>query len=414
MKNNNLVIKCKGHINIVAAHKKTFEIVREKDLSVKGDCIIGVNAQYNIKDLLKLKGSVIIKLKSGNHIDEIEAFINPLFNMDDPFIVRKAPYPQKNTFAFGANKAAFDLSRNLIDNLKNPDNILELELQEISSEISYNEQILYILPIINIEQSDINLKIIRTIDNCNVVLCDNKKKAMNLFSEYIKDKLLLNYVKILDTEKDYLNKIFKKNNRIALLISIQNEKNLEIIKNILIKAEELNIQVMPVPVPDFLNSVLYASGILEEPFKIYGFLNSGKKKRNVQLNTLIASPVNIVLFIQMDNISNVFKELQDISKDSQICLGIQSLYEYEQYYSGTVSEIINNMATAKPIKYGRAILVLKKNSEKTGSKNDIVPLIQNLLNQGVTSRTLVESMQKAYGWSKKDAYSFVLDVKDNK
>ena len=45
------VIHCRGHENVRAFHKSTFEITKETELSPKGDCIIAVGADKGAADL---------------------------------------------------------------------------------------------------------------------------------------------------------------------------------------------------------------------------------------------------------------------------------------------------------------------------------------------------------------------------
>ncbi len=45
------VIRCRGHENVRALHKSTFEITKETELSPKGDCIIAVGADKGAADL---------------------------------------------------------------------------------------------------------------------------------------------------------------------------------------------------------------------------------------------------------------------------------------------------------------------------------------------------------------------------
>ena len=40
-----------GHENILGTNKKTFEFTKDRDLSLKGDCIVGVNADFDLEKL---------------------------------------------------------------------------------------------------------------------------------------------------------------------------------------------------------------------------------------------------------------------------------------------------------------------------------------------------------------------------
>ena len=47
----------KGHENVTATHPTTFEFIRESNLSIKGDCIIGVAADFDSAKLNAFKNA---------------------------------------------------------------------------------------------------------------------------------------------------------------------------------------------------------------------------------------------------------------------------------------------------------------------------------------------------------------------
>ena len=52
-----------GHPNISADHKTTLEFTKDKELTKKGNCIVGVNSDFSfseIKNLLKAKKIEIV------------------------------------------------------------------------------------------------------------------------------------------------------------------------------------------------------------------------------------------------------------------------------------------------------------------------------------------------------------------
>ena len=52
-----------GHPNILATHKTTLEFTKDKEVSLKGDCIVAVKADF---DLIKIKE--FIKDSKNNRI----------------------------------------------------------------------------------------------------------------------------------------------------------------------------------------------------------------------------------------------------------------------------------------------------------------------------------------------------------
>ena len=121
---------CYGHENITARHKTTLEFTKDRDLSLKGDCIIGVKADFSllqlknfIKSIDNNKITIIIETmnninKNNNKIiEKINAEINPGFNSDKDIVIRKSDFRDERTLAVKADKAAFELSRELIKNI---------------------------------------------------------------------------------------------------------------------------------------------------------------------------------------------------------------------------------------------------------------------------------------------------------
>lgn len=118
-----------GHPKIKATHETTIEITKEKKLTDKGDCIIAVKANKACKDLnellknfLKLAQAVKITISANGIEDEILAFGSPILKLtsDKSIVIRKSDFIDDRTLAIMSNKAACDLDRRLVEELKNP------------------------------------------------------------------------------------------------------------------------------------------------------------------------------------------------------------------------------------------------------------------------------------------------------
>jgi len=123
------VIYAYGHENIQATHKSTFEITKETLLSKKGDCIIAVSADKALADLNpKFKqhlrndnAKLTIKIETKNFVDTINALGSSKLILTHPtsLVVRKSNYICERTLAIHASKVACDISRELVEMLKN-------------------------------------------------------------------------------------------------------------------------------------------------------------------------------------------------------------------------------------------------------------------------------------------------------
>ena len=122
-----MIFKAYGHKNVLGKHKTTLEFTHEDYLTKRGDCIIGIKADF--KPLFRFKKRILIELKIKNLKDEIIAEFNPNFDSDE-MVIRKSDFIDKRTFAIKANKAAIDIDRKIIDSLKDPDSELIIKIND--------------------------------------------------------------------------------------------------------------------------------------------------------------------------------------------------------------------------------------------------------------------------------------------
>ena len=122
------IFYAKGHHNVTSAHKSTFEVTMDKEIGIKADCIIGVSSEAKlgdfsseIREAIKNKNTVImVQLETENAKDEIIGYGHPELTLDHPtdIVCRKSEYKCNRTLMIKANKAAVDLNKELINDLK--------------------------------------------------------------------------------------------------------------------------------------------------------------------------------------------------------------------------------------------------------------------------------------------------------
>jgi len=133
-----IVIFARGHENIQATHKTTFEITKEPILTKRGDCIIAVEAMKGAADLplefkeaARKKGArITITIEAGELKEVVRVRGSPrlLFTHPTDLVVRKSDYVCGRTLAIGADKAASDLSRKLIEKIQDSSQRIRITL----------------------------------------------------------------------------------------------------------------------------------------------------------------------------------------------------------------------------------------------------------------------------------------------
>jgi hypothetical protein len=128
----------KGHRNVTSHHKSTFEITKDAEIGPTADCIVGVDMDKTMLDfpqefkdkIANSNTKIIVELKTENGHDEITGFGHEDLTLTHPtdIVIRKSDYVCSRTLMIGADKAAKDLDRDLIDDLKN-EKIMEVTIK---------------------------------------------------------------------------------------------------------------------------------------------------------------------------------------------------------------------------------------------------------------------------------------------
>ena len=120
-----------GHENIRSLHPKTIEITTEPNLTLNGDCIIGVKASCGCNDIpdrlksllqnskSKISCTIIvkeIKFKIKGKGNEKLTLLNP-----HDIVIRKSSFVCPRTLATNCDMASDSLPRQMVKLLRNPD-----------------------------------------------------------------------------------------------------------------------------------------------------------------------------------------------------------------------------------------------------------------------------------------------------
>ena len=129
----------KGHPNVQSLHARTIEITKDKDLTLNGDCIIGINANKGCKDLdLGIKK----RIKKNDSLIEICLIVEPysftikgfgddnlLLTNEDDIVLRKSKFVCDRTLSINCNFSSLEIPREIINSLKDPSKIGTMQIK---------------------------------------------------------------------------------------------------------------------------------------------------------------------------------------------------------------------------------------------------------------------------------------------
>ncbi len=122
---------CRGHKNVLAAHRNTLVFTRDAELSTNGDCIVGVSCDFDGKQLAafaKKHAHFTVRLESGGITDVLHAESNPSFNDSGEIVMRFGGFISGRTLGINSDKSAKMLKRELVEKLKSPESVLHVEI----------------------------------------------------------------------------------------------------------------------------------------------------------------------------------------------------------------------------------------------------------------------------------------------
>jgi len=118
-----------GHENIRSLHPKTIEITTESHLTVNGDCIIGVNADYGCNDmpermktlLQNSKSSVDCTITVKDFSFKVKGKGNDKLTLKNPhdIVIRKSSFVCPRTLATNCDSASNAIPRQMVKLLQN-------------------------------------------------------------------------------------------------------------------------------------------------------------------------------------------------------------------------------------------------------------------------------------------------------
>jgi len=128
--NMKIEIPFRGHKNILSLHEKTLEITKEPNLTINGDCIVGINADLACRDLpenfkknvMSDDAKITFTIKAGKHSFSIHGNGSKKLTLKHPndIVLRKSAFVCTRTLAIKCDKASSDMPREMIHVLQNP------------------------------------------------------------------------------------------------------------------------------------------------------------------------------------------------------------------------------------------------------------------------------------------------------
>ena len=273
---------------------------------------------------------------------------------------------------------------------------------------------LYLVPVPIGNLRDITLRALEILQKVEIIAAEDTRITRSLLSHYqIKSGRLISLHKY--NEKKRIPEILEllEQGKDIAVVSDAGSPGISDPASLLVQeAIDHQINIIPLPGATAIIPALTASGFNTESFLFLGFLPLTAKHRKEKLSLIKNSIHTVILYEAPHRIKRTLTELSEYIDNRRICLAREITKIYEEFIRGNIQDIVTNFNIKEK---GEFVIVIegKKRSEQI-NRTEINQYIEELLGQGLSSKTIAQMVANRFRISANSAYSMVLKLKGGK
>lgn len=270
---------------------------------------------------------------------------------------------------------------------------------------------LYIVatPIGNLE--DITLRALRVLKEVDLIAAEDTRQTLKLLNHYEINKPLISYHRHNEeTKSEILIEKLRNGENIALVSDAGTPGICDPGEEVIKKAIEDNIEVIPIPGACAMINALIVSGISTKEFEFLGFLPLNKKLRRQKLKEIENSSKTIIIYEAPHKMKTTLGDLKEILKDRKIVLARELTKIHEEFIRKSIDELLSEIDIIK----GEMILIIEGNKIDTEEcKNfDEISLEDHYKlyeEKGLNKKEIIKQIAKDRNVNKNEIYMYFLE-----
>jgi 16S rRNA (cytidine1402-2'-O)-methyltransferase len=268
-------------------------------------------------------------------------------------------------------------------------------------------------PIGNLE--DITLRALRILGEADLIAAEDTRRTRKLLARYDIHTELTSYYGV--TERERAGKLIDRllaGDSVALVSDAGtpgiSDPGHELVK----RAIEAGVPVVPIPGPSAVMSALIISGLPTRRFRFEGFLPRAKRERRAMLRQLKAECCTLVFFEAPHRLRQSLWDILDCLGDRRMAIVRELTKTHEEVLRCTVAEAVQNFEQRQP--RGEFTLIIAgagpepSAQETEDTAEDVTARLRELLGQGMSTRDAVRAVVEECGVSRSRAYHKALEL----
>lgn len=261
---------------------------------------------------------------------------------------------------------------------------------------------LYLIPTPIGNLDDITLRAIKTLEMVDIVYAEDTRETLNLL-KYLKiNKKVESCHKYTEMKhKDKIVQILKLGKNIGYVTDrgtplISDPGNVIVDESI-----KQNITVIALPGPNALLPAINMSGLSNERFLFYGFLNSKQSLAKKELIDLKDIKQTIIFYESPHRITDTLSQILDVFGNRNIAIVREISKIHEEVMRDNIENILKISDTLK----GEMVIIVEGNTKEETLEVNYTEEIDKLLTQGYSKRDAIREIADKYNVSKNKLYN---------
>lgn len=258
--------------------------------------------------------------------------------------------------------------------------------------------------------SDLSPRVKSIFEKVDLILAEDTRVTIKLLNHLSIKKRMLSCHDF--NEKSRL-KIISEFNNLNQSIALVSDAGTPLISDpgyeIVRQAITQNMDIIPIPGPSAGLLALTASGLPCDRFVFEGFLPIKQSLLQEKLDQLRLDDRTIIFYESPHRLLKTLDALKESFGDRDICIAKELTKIHEEFMRGKISEVLIQLS--KKTILGEYVIVVAGNNDISSSvpdTKDIELLIKNMLEQGLTVKTIVQNITNTYKVKHSDIYQLAL------
>ena len=244
--------------------------------------------------------------------------------------------------------------------------------------------------------SDITERALETLNQVDLVACEDTRRTLKLLNHYSIQKRLVSYHEFNEEAKAVeLVRQIETGTKVGLVSDAGTPAISDPGYRIVRLCRERGVPVIPIPGPNAAIAALSASGIPSAEFLFAGFLPPKRAARRDKLGRLATESCTLIFYEAPHRITEMLADLQELLGDREVCIARELTKIHEEYLFGKLSDVrtrVKAQGEFVVVLCGRAPEAPRSISIEGISRKDVLKLIAE--KTGIPRKQLYDALLK--------------------